>query len=167
MQLPRLNQQLISAAAVLLLQFGCNFEESRPGAAQPGQSDLQAAQTTCDSLMKELFLPSCASCHNHGRSSGGINLTTIESIQTSMSMDGRALITPGDPAASLLLQIIRSGEMPPQGDIDPAQLEKLECWIKSGAKDDDYSCQTTETPKPNLIIVIEPVANSASQEMLP
>jgi hypothetical protein len=162
-----LTQNTLRILSAIVLLVGCNYEESRPGAHQQNHRDLQTATWTCDKLMHELFLPSCAGCHNHGRASGGINLTSIESILTSASRDGNALVTPGSPENSLILQIIHSGEMPPQGDVGASQLKMLECWIRSGAKTDDISCLSSEFNTPNLIIVVEPASVASPSKEIP
>ena len=84
----------------------------------------------------------CVVCHGKQVSEAGLDLRTRESILKG-GKSGPAIV-PGDPAKSLLLQRIHTGEMPPKRRIvevsikviTPIEIKKLESWIAEGAPDD-------------------------------
>jgi len=81
-----------------------------------------------------IFSANCG-CHV-GRSTAGLSLASHRGVMAG----GRsgAVIVPGDPDASLLMQAVRGTrppKMPPQGNLSSAQLETLAKWIKDGAKE--------------------------------
>jgi hypothetical protein len=72
----------------------------------------------------------CARCHGAGRAEGGLNLTSYADL-----MDG-AVVAPGDSSASLLVEVIVSGEMPRRGpQLLPAEIEIVSAWVDAGALD--------------------------------
>lgn len=69
----------------------------------------------------------CATCHNG--SVAGLDFTTYAGAMKG-GKDG-AVIKPGDPANSLMVQKVASGVHP--GKLSPAELAALKTWIASGA----------------------------------
>jgi hypothetical protein len=77
----------------------------------------------------------CARCHGSGRADAGLNVTDYASLMAG-SRDG-AVVVPGDSAASLLVEVIVSGEMPRRGPpLLPAEIEIVKAWVDAGALDD-------------------------------
>ncbi len=80
---------------------------------------------------------SCANCHMGGKKSGGLDLSTYESL----IKGGRrgSPVKPGDPDGSLLIQTVQgtSTEVPPmplgQQPIPATHIQLLKNWIKDGA----------------------------------
>lgn len=71
----------------------------------------------------------CASCHNGNVA--GLDFTTYEGVMKG-GKDG-AVITPGDPANSMIVQKVAAGTHP--GKLSPAELEALRTWIANGASE--------------------------------
>jgi cytochrome c len=89
--------------------------------------------------VKPIFDANCGRCHEGTNHRGGLNLDTRESILKG-GHDG-SVLTPGDPAKSLLVRLIRHEgpandpmPMPPKkpklSDEDIAVVER---WVKAGA----------------------------------
>ncbi len=86
-----------------------------------------------------IVLLRCAVCHGLRRQEGGLDLHTREAMLKG-GKSGSALV-PGKPDESLIIQKIRSGEMPPKRrmlevgvkPITAAETDKLAKWIAQGA----------------------------------
>lgn len=80
----------------------------------------------------------CVSCHGGEDNNGeilievGLNMTTHELLMTGSEYG--SIIEPGDPDASLMVEMIASGDMPLLGDpVLPGELELIRAWIEEGA----------------------------------
>jgi hypothetical protein len=104
--------------------------------------------------VRGVFRAECVRCHDAEGRQGGLDLASDPYAAlvgvTSATYD-EVLVTPGDPAASLLLRkmeglqaVAEGGVMPPGGRLDPA-VEVVRAWITDGAT---ASCDepTTTTP---------------------
>lgn len=104
--------------------------------------------------IRPLFTAACNGCHRPEKSKGDLDMTTYAAL-----MKGGKKGTPvvaGDPAKSVLFQMIHGPEpeMPEDGEpLKPEQVAMVERWIKEGAKDD--------TPDPSLAKVDLPVYTAA------
>jgi mono/diheme cytochrome c family protein len=93
-----------------------------------------------DDILPILYLR-CTACHGPGREDGGLNLTNREAMLKG-GKSGPALI-PGKPDESLIVQKLRSGDMPPKKGLDevslrpitPPETDKLAKWIAQGASE--------------------------------
>ena len=131
--------------AICLMLVSCNFSDEYGNASPDKKSlglDVSANVSDFDKLMNVLFAPECSDCHNHGRSAGGVNLTTLETIVNGQSSLG-PLVVAGNSNASAIYKVIETGEMPPSGDISNDVLTLLQCWIDSGAEQSSFNCQTS------------------------
>ncbi len=72
----------------------------------------------------------CLGCHGSDRT-GGLDLRT--SITALAGGDSGAVIEPGMPNDSLLMQYVSAGEMPPDEPLTQAEIATLETWIEQGA----------------------------------
>ncbi len=80
----------------------------------------------------KLLTDSCLSCHDAAARKGGLDLTRRETALA--GGDNGEAITPGQPDASLLIEQVASGTMPPKGTkLSPAQVDTLKAWITAGA----------------------------------
>lgn len=90
-----------------------------------------------------VLLLRCAACHGRQTQAGDLDLRT-RSAMLKGGKSGPALV-PGQADASLLIQRIRAGEMPPRSQlaahsvkpVEPHELAKLERWIDAGAPEVD------------------------------
>jgi hypothetical protein len=75
----------------------------------------------------------CLKCHGTAKPKAGLDLRTRAGILKG-GESGPALV-PGEPAKSLLLEMIRKGEMPPakEGKLTAEEVALLKAWIDGGA----------------------------------
>jgi hypothetical protein len=80
-----------------------------------------------------LLVAHCIRCHGEAKQEAGLNLASREGILA--GGDSGAVIVPGKPAESLLLEALRyeSLEMPPTGRLDDAVIAGIEQWVAAGA----------------------------------
>ena len=78
----------------------------------------------------------CHSCHGPGLQQAELDLRSRDAILAGGK--GGPAIVPADPVASLLLQKVASGSMPPGGSkLGVGQIELIRTWIEAGALSDD------------------------------
>ena len=85
------------------------------------------------SRVTDILNDNCLSCHDE-TAKGGLRLDSYAAIMKG-GADG-AVIVPGDPAASMLIQAIRRNgdlKMPPKKSLGDAEVADLEAWVKAGA----------------------------------
>lgn len=102
-----------------------------------GQSLFAADRPDFERDVAPLLVNHCLDCHQPNKRSGQLNLSSLASVLTG-GEQGSAL-TPGKPAASLLVQRIAAGEMPPPEAKDHRQLSVQEKaivteWVAAGAR---------------------------------
>lgn len=93
------------------------------------------------SRVTDIINDNCLSCHDE-TAKGGLRLDSYSGIMKG-GMDG-AIIVPGDPAASMLIQAIRRGgdlKMPPKRPLGASEVADLEAWVKAGATGSDPAPQ--------------------------
>jgi mono/diheme cytochrome c family protein len=73
----------------------------------------------------------CVSCHGPAQKKGGLDLTRRASALKGGASG--AVIVPGAPDESLLVEKITDGEMPPKGNLAREQIEALRTWVEAGA----------------------------------
>ena len=83
-----------------------------------------------------ILLNRCVECHNATDKTGGLDLTSRESLLK--GGESGEVVTPGKPDLSLLIEKILAGEMPPkkQGKarpLPPAEAARLRTWVAEGA----------------------------------
>src|SRR5262249_39778035 len=79
----------------------------------------------------------CVSCHKPGKTKGGLDLTTHESLMKGAKHG--AVIKPGDAKGSRLIESVcgEEPEMPKEGEpLTAAEVDILTRWINEGAKPD-------------------------------
>ena len=74
----------------------------------------------------------CLKCHNPADKQAGFDLTTQK--QALLGGESGAVIQPGQPDASLLIQRVRDGEMPPDEKLTGEEIGHLTEWIRRGAQ---------------------------------
>ena len=89
----------------------------------------EGAPVTYESTIGPLLQSRCGSCHGDSGMKG-LNLTTYQTALQG-GEDGPAIV-PGDPNASLLVQI-QSGEQPHFSQLSPQELDLITQWIVAGA----------------------------------
>ncbi|MCU0788569.1 MAG: hypothetical protein MUC91_10340 [Verrucomicrobia bacterium] len=88
--------------------------------------------------VQSTFTEYCGACHGPDKSKGGLRLDTFEHVDR--GGDSGAVIVPGDPRASLLMQRLwlpleDDDHMPPEGKPQPTagELKRIQAWISAGA----------------------------------
>ncbi len=90
-----------------------------------------------ESKVRPILVEHCYRCHSAGSKSikGGLRLDDAAALRK--GGDTGLAVTPGDPAASLLMKAVRyedeSLRMPPKAKLPAESIAVLEFWIKSGA----------------------------------
>ena len=80
-----------------------------------------------------LFGKYCFDCHGAEKTEAGLDLRGLEVMLK--GGEGGPAIVPGKPAESLLLELMESGEMPPDGARPKAEdIELVRRWIAEGAR---------------------------------
>ena len=120
--------------AILLCAF--NFGHIANVAAQ----EDAASPEFYTARVKPIFDANCARCHLNGNHRGGLNMDTRDA----MLKGGRdaSVLVPGDPARSLLVQLIRHEgpaddpmPMPPgRPKISDSDIATVTQWVKAGAR---------------------------------
>lgn len=123
----------VGAVAVIFISF-----------AARAMSDELAEQVTLERHIWPILKAHCLDCHGADPTDIKGQLDLRQKRRMEQGGDSGPAIVPGDAEASLLLQRIRSGEMPP-GDhqVPEDQQALLEAWIESGA--------STVRPEPESI----------------
>jgi nitrate/TMAO reductase-like tetraheme cytochrome c subunit len=100
------------------------IDQGAPQQAEP----LGADAPTFEAIIEPLFESRCGTCHSEVVASGGLVLTKYDSILE--GGDDGAVIVPGNPEASLIVQVQRGGHY---ADLDDDELALVIEWIANGA----------------------------------
>ena len=111
---------------------------------EPSNDESSRTQVSFNRDVKPIFDTYCWKCHGpEGRAKASIRLTTQAEILR--EIDGHALVLPGDPAKSLVHEVIvlpRDDDraMPPKGPgLSETDIQTITTWIQEGAVFDDAS----------------------------
>ena len=75
----------------------------------------------------------CWECHSEQNTELGLRLDSYEGVMA--GSDYGTVVEPGDPAGSLLVDMVEAGDMPEEGDpVPPEELEIIKTWIAEGAQ---------------------------------
>ncbi|MCB1022054.1 MAG: PSD1 domain-containing protein, partial [Acidobacteria bacterium] len=100
-----------------------------------------------DQAVKPLLEARCMACHGAQAASGGLALTSRESLLSGGNRG--AAVIPGDPDASLLIQAVRQTgdlKMPPGGALSAEEQGLLARWVQTGAEWGGASEAANEKP---------------------
>ncbi len=78
-----------------------------------------------------ILVDQCVSCHGPTQKKGGLDLSR-RATALKGGKSGTAIVL-GSPDASLLIDKVTAGEMPPKGALGPEQVAAVRAWIKAGA----------------------------------
>ena len=134
----------------------CSFVTA--GALVPGNTVIASgpapdpgSQQFYSTRVVDILQNNCLDCHDE-TAKGGLRLDSYAGIRKG-GADG-AVIVPGDPEASMLVQAIRRQgdlKMPPKSVLDPAAVADLVAWVKAGAvgADPAPAGSTSSSPAPS------------------
>lgn len=145
-----------SAALGCLILVGIAAWQSHLAAAEPA-----AAEPTAEGLeffekrIRPLLVENCYECHSAAKKTkGGLALDARDA--TLKGGDSGAVIAPGDPEKSRLIEAVRYKnrdlQMPPKGALSDAQVRDLEAWVKMGAPDPRGAKQVASSGKRTIDI---------------
>ena len=90
------------------------------------------SQVDYKAQIEPIFYDKCSGCHTSGGSSGGLDLTSYNTLMA--GGNSGASIVAGDNQNSLLWKRINDGSMPPSlNDVIPSNVELVKKWINEGA----------------------------------
>jgi uncharacterized membrane protein len=111
-----------------------------------------------------IFDANCVTCHRAGKSKGGLRLDSYQQLMRG-GHDG-AVIVPGDPTHSLLLQRItlprdNTKAMPADGRpaLKPEEIALIQSWIEQGASETAGTVAGIPTPKEREDAPVRPVGD--------
>jgi WD40 repeat protein len=111
-------------------------------AVRAGDGPVPAGPPSSPSFVKDvapILTRHCVGCHNARKSEGRYDLTTFEKLAEG-PLGGEAAVTPGDPQASRLVEILLPDAQPRmphrQPPLAPERVAVIERWIAQGAKYD-------------------------------
>ena len=101
--------------------------------ASASEADEKAVSFEKDVM--PIFKASCVSCHKADKKKGKLDMSTYAELRKGGKQGDP--VKPGDPAKSLLVEMIsgKEPEMPEKGDkLTDAQVKVISDWIQQGAK---------------------------------
>ena len=109
---------------------------TEPPAAAPTEAAAQAPAASAVSFANDvmpIFEKSCIKCHGGSDGEkGDLNLRTYEKVMK--GSESGAVVVPGDPAGSMLVELITSGEMPKRAPrLAQEQIDTIAQWVTEGA----------------------------------
>ncbi len=100
-----------------------------------------------------ILVRQCLGCHNDKKASSGLNITTFARLKAGGKSQGSAILEPGDPDASALIESIRDDAAPrmpyQRPPLGAREIRTLESWVRQGARFDGPS--QTETLIASLV----------------
>jgi mono/diheme cytochrome c family protein len=105
-------------------------------AAHPRLASAQSSNELFETRVRPILAEKCAECHSERRRRGGLRVSTLDDLLRG-GRTGPAIV-PGDPEASLLIQVVRHEiedlEMPQDADpLSEREIAGLEEWIRMDA----------------------------------
>jgi mono/diheme cytochrome c family protein len=81
-----------------------------------------------------IFESRCIGCHGGERTQEGLDLKTHASLMA--GSNNGFVVTPGDSASSLLVELVTNQKMPKRGPkLTPPQVQLIAEWVNQGAQD--------------------------------
>ena len=103
-----------------------------PTETAPISADMHFEVSFATEVMP-LFEKHCWECHSEDNAELGLKLDTYEGVMG--GSDYGTVVEAGDVDASLLIDMIASGDMPDGGDPMPAEeLDVIKAWVTEGAQ---------------------------------
>ena len=98
------------------------------------QPPAEGATVSFASDIMPIIESRCVNCHGGNRTEEGLNLTTHANILS--GSDNGPVVTPGDAANSLLVEMVATQKMPKRGPkLTPPQIQLITDWVNQGALD--------------------------------
>lgn len=121
-----------------------------------------------ESQVRPLLVERCYECHGDKKQKGGLRLDSLPGWQA--GGDTGAVIVPGDPAKSLLIEAIHYKnedlQMPPKQALSATEVATLTEWIRRGAPDPRTTVPTSGATKIVPMTLAEARAHWAFQPII-
>jgi mono/diheme cytochrome c family protein len=122
----------IDRAITLLAASELPVGAAAQGAAVPPGSSGDLTNVNFTDHILPIFQDRCAECHGDDDPEEGLVLTSYRDVMLG-SFYG-AVVKPGDPAGSYLVELVETGQMPKRdGDLTPEQIALIIAWVEAGA----------------------------------
>lgn len=96
------------------------------------QAAVGGATVSFTSDILPIFESRCIGCHGGERTQEGLDLKTHDSLMA--GSNNGPVVTPGDAADSLLVELVTNQKMPKRGPkLTPPQLQLIAEWVNQGA----------------------------------
>jgi len=98
-----------------------------------GGGGAVGGEVTFSGTIQPILLEFCSGCHNASSATGGVDATSFAGLMAKAD-----IVVPGDPDASIILEMLEGGMMPPVGKPRPTaeQVAAIRAWITAGALND-------------------------------
>lgn len=108
---------------------------TEPAAAtQPAGQSPEGATVSFSTDILPIFESRCIGCHGGERTQEGLDLKTHTSLMA--GSNNGFVLTPGDAANSLLVELVTTQKMPKRGPkLTPPQVQLITDWVNQGATD--------------------------------
>ncbi len=120
-------------AAAAFGRLSAQVPAASPAPVAPAADDV----AFFEAKVRPLLIERCYECHADNKQKGGLRLDSLPGWQA--GGDSGAVIVPGDPARSLLLEAVgyrnEDLQMPPKQALPAAEIAILTEWIRRGAPD--------------------------------
>src|SRR3954447_4042682 len=130
------------AAAISIAAGISAAEEPAPGRPASFRGDVAP-----------ILVRRCLGCHNARKAEGGLNMATFDTLRRGGRAAGDAIVEPGDPDSSFLIDSVKGDtarRMPfKQPALAAREIATLTRWVSEGAKFDGPSA--TETAIASLV----------------
>jgi mono/diheme cytochrome c family protein len=105
---------------------------TEPAAAT--QPVVEGATVSFSTDILPIFESRCIGCHGGERTQEGLDLKTHASLIA--GSNNGLVVTPGDAANSLLVELVATQKMPKRGPkLTPPQVQLINDWVNQGAQD--------------------------------
>jgi len=105
---------------------------TEPAAAT--QPVVEGATVSFSTDILPIFESRCIGCHGGERTQEGLDLKTHASLLA--GSNNGSVLTPGDAANSLLIELVTTQKMPKRGPkLTPPQVQLITDWVNQGAPD--------------------------------
>jgi WD40 repeat protein len=127
------------ALGLLSVVYGWVLVPLLIGLASAGQSENGNPPSFRDKVAP-ILVKKCVGCHNDRKASGGLSLARFASLKRGGKMAGEAILEPGDPESSYLIEVVSPGATPrmpyKRPPLSDDEIRTLSRWVKAGAKYD-------------------------------
>src|SRR5215470_1132393 len=117
------------------------------GTYAPAQAPSRPDRVSFRRQVAPILVKNCLACHDDRKASGGLSMATFAALRRGGKTMEDAILEPGDPESSYLIESVRPGapiRMPyKQPPLKRGEIATLTQWVKEGAQFDGPSAEAT------------------------